>query len=771
MSIPDRSCWLSITYALTIFLSAFLLFQVQPLVSKYILPWFGGSPAVWTTCMLFFQALLFAGYAYAHLSREWLSPRRQALLHIVVLIVALGLLRVLPDASWEPQAYSEPVWRILMLLTISVGLPYFVLSTSGPLMQAWFVRSYVGRTPYRLYALSNVGSLLALLSYPILFERWFDIPHQAAYWSWGFVAFACLSGLAAVNVWLISDNAGANSEIEGESAAVAPVDFCPHELGFRSTWQQCALWIGLPTLASVILLATTNHICTDVAVMPFLWVLPLACYLLTFIIAFDHPRWYRPTLIAVLTLLAIYGVAMVSRRGPGQIYLYDCATTGRLAAILARGLGYGGISEEGVASEGPHFHVNFLAYLSLNILALFGACMLCHGELARQRPHSRFLTKYYLMIAAGGALGGVLVTLIAPHLFETFFEWELTIFVVCIGSLAITLYALVRWITSGESQAATNLPFRVGPSIVLVILLLPAGLILIDLAEYLAHSDAGVLHRERNFFGTLGVRERDADKPEIHDLILQHGIIQHGSQFTHENRRRKPTTYYGPKSGVGLALNYYQGKLSDGGLRIAAIGLGVGTLAAYTRMEDSISFYEINPAVREITESGHWFTYLKDCQERGATYDIRMGDARLMLARELREGNRKRCHILALDAFSGDAIPAHLLTEEAFKIYVQQLTSAETGDEEGAIAVHVTNRYLELEPVVRGAAERLGLGMTRIWSGPSLDDVICSAEWIILSRNQTLLAQLAPAAMQVSEHLKPSILWTDSRSNLFDVLK
>ncbi len=763
-----RGRWLAINYAATIFLSAFLLFQVQPLVSKHILPWFGGSPAVWTTCMLFFQTLLFGGYAYSHYSRQWLSPRQQALLHVAVLFAALALLRVLPTTDWEPQDNSDPLWRILLLLTVTVGLPYFVLSTTGPLLQAWFARSFPGRTPYRLYALSNVGSFLALLSYPVFFERWFDLPQQAHYWSWGFAAFACLCGLAAASVWL-TDNVETNAAAEVCLPQDAATEITPEE-NTPPCWQQRFLWLALPAFASVTLLATTNHVCSDVAVMPFMWVVPLACYLLTFIIAFDHPRWYRPTFVAIFTLAAIYVTAMVSRRGAGTIQLFDCATTGRCAEMIAHAFDYNPVDEHGAATRGPKFSINFVSFLVFNFAAMFGTCLLCHGELARRRPHPRYLTSYFLMMAAGGALGGIAVTLIAPQVFNTFFEWNLVTFAACIWSLAIILHALVNRAIATEPGASTSPSFRVPPSLLLALILLPAGLILIDLAEYLANSNAGVLLRERNFFGTLAVLERDADKPVIRDLLLQHGIIQHGSQFSHESRREKPTTYYGPKSGVGLAINYYRSKLPDGGLRIGAVGLGVGTLASYVRAGDSISFYEINPAVRDITESGRWFTYLKDCTNRGGKYDIRMGDARLILARELEAGAAGRYHVLALDAFTGDAIPAHLLTEEAFNIYFPQLASADDG-ESGALAVHITNRYLELEPVVRGAAERCGLRMARIRNAPALDDVIYGAEWIILSQNARLLADLAASSMQAQEPLEPAILWTDNRSNLFDVLK
>ena len=295
MSTARRDRWLAINIAATIFVSAFLLFQVQPLVSKSILPWFGGTPAVWTTCMLFFQTLLFGGYLYAHLSQRYLRPKLQALVHLGLIVAALLLLRVIPSESWKPTDNNHPVVQILLLLAASVGVPYFVLSSTGPLVQAWYARAFPGKIPYRLYALSNVGSLLALVSYPFLVERIWDLPRQASVWSWGFVAYAALCAYAAISVWMLLRCERENkSETAGDSAASQ--DELAADASIR--WWHIALWLLLPAFASVTLLATTNYVSTDVAPMPFLWVAPLSLYLLTFVIAFDHARWYRPVLFA-----------------------------------------------------------------------------------------------------------------------------------------------------------------------------------------------------------------------------------------------------------------------------------------------------------------------------------------------------------------------------------------------------------------------------------------------------------------------------------------
>ena len=410
-----------------------MLFQIEPLVSKYILPWFGGTPAVWTTCLLFFQTLLFGGYAYAHFSQVWLRPKQQALVHLGLIVLALAMLRVVPSDAWKPTDSLQPVGQILLLLTASVGLPFFVLSSTGPLIQAWFARAFPGRIPYRLYALSNVGSLLALLSYPFFFERIWDVPHQAVFWSWGFYLYAALCGCAAVVVGWALRSAGNTSsdpeitelhtanpafiELPAGNTTVAPSansvragEASPDLRSFQTpTWLRRMMWLVLPALASVALLAITNHVCTDVAVMPFLWVVPLSLYLVTFIIAFDHPRWYRPVLTALLTMLAIYLVALVFYSGQSPIHTEMSGIPGHLIEWTGQGINAfykvcTHTKEDLFDAKTPP--VGFMTYAGMNFAAYLGICMLCHGELFRLRPHPHYLTGYYLMISAGGGLGG-----------------------------------------------------------------------------------------------------------------------------------------------------------------------------------------------------------------------------------------------------------------------------------------------------------------------------------------------------------------------------
>ncbi len=765
---------LAVYYAAAIFLSALLLFQIQPLISKHILPQFGGSPAVWTICLLFFQTLLLAGYVYAHISHCWLRPRQQALLHITLLVVAAALLLtgILPSRQSEGSEGLNPAWRILLILGASVGLPYFVLSATGPLLQAWFGRAFPGRSPYRLYALSNAGSLIALLSYPFVFERLFDLPQQARVWSWAFVTFALLCGYIAAK--LRPGDPPPQPSPQGGGSRTDCVRNAPSESPRTFNF---LLWLVWPGLACIMLMAATNHISTDIAATPFLWVMPLALYLVTLIVAFDRPNWYRPTLVAAATLAAIYAAALVHKEGVGRIDVYDCGTPGRLYK-LANELAVPRATNA-PPPESPQFRVDGRMFLVLNLGAMFGFCMLCHGQLVLLRPHPRYLTSFYLMIAAGGALGGVFVALIAPIVFNTVFEWELSLFVAGILGVGILLRALVN-AAFGDADSNRRPVESAVLSVLAVVLLLSSAGVLLDLVEFLQPRDAGTLHRVRNFFGAIAVRERSEEDPLAHNYLLRHGAITHGAQFTHPSRRREPTTYFGRASGIGHAIDYYKSRVRPSGrMRIGVVGLGVGTLAVYAEAGDEITFYELNPAVIEIAENGPWFTFLKDCGERGGQVSVKLGDARISLQREQHAVKSLDYHLLVLDAFSGDSVPMHLLTAEAFEVYLSRLStiggqnSADGlhGDIEGAIAVHISNRFVDLEPVLRGIAEQFRLKWLRIHNKANRAKSIYSADWIILSRNEDLMGELAPVARPQSKQSQRSVLWTDKRSSLFDVLK
>jgi hypothetical protein len=686
--------WLALNFALTVFVSAFLLFQIEPLISKFILPWFGGSPAVWTTCLLFFQVVLFCGYAYAHLSTRYLAPRARVLVHCGLLALSVVLLHVAPGEQYKPLDAAQPTTLILGLLSATVGLPYFALSSTGPLLQAWFSAAYPTRSPYRLYALSNLGSLIALLSYPFVFEPAFDVLTQAHLWSWLFGGFALLCAVCALKA--LPALASAQKRLGALPAVASSSE--------RTSWLDRARWIGLPACASLALLATTNHVTADVAVIPFLWVVPLSLYLITFIIAFDHERWYRRRLFAVLTVALCLAVGCLDP----------------LRDLL----------------EAVHYDFTFVDDLVLHFSALFCVCMVCHGELVRARPNPIKLTEFYLSIAAGGALGGVFVSLIAPAIFSTFFEWTLALLV----SFALGVWVAYdagtrrRW---GLAGAAAVGAFTL------------AGLAGIFYEQLDTDAPLAVL---RNFYGVVSVYEADKDDPELHHFSLAHGIVVHGRQFAAPEKRRQPVAYYAPRTGVGRALSYFQ-KLPD--MRVGVVGLGVGTVAAYAGAGQSIRFYEINEQVERLAEK--YFSFLSD--SAGQT-KIVLGDARLSLEREPSQG----FHVFVLDAFSGDAVPAHLLTKEAFAIYLRHLRP------DGVIAVNITNRHLDLAPVVLAVAEQYHLQTVRVFTEPNGKELAYRADWMLLTRNAAFIAE-TKAAPPPDARPRAPLLWTDHYSNLFQILE
>ena len=676
-------------YAMTIFVGAFLLFQVQPLIAKYILPWFGGGPGVWTTCMLFFQVLLLGGYAYAHFTSRWLRPRTQAVVHLVLLAAALAFLPITPADAWKPMGAENPVLRILALLAVSVGLPYFVLSATGPLMQQWFTRTSPGRSPYRLYALSNAGSLLALVSYPFFFETHFARKTQAGMWAGGLVAFVIFCGYCALKLW--------KSETRPDAATLPRSDAPTLPTLTR------LLWLLLPACASVLLLATTNKICQDVAVIPFLWVLPLALYLLSFIICFDSPRWYLRFPFGLALLLSLCWICWALPKG----------TETSLRVLVA---GYS--------------------------FCLFAGCMVCHGEVYRLRPDPKHLTFFYLLIAAGGALGGVLVAVVAPLVFNDYQELPL-------GYLLCGALLLAVWMR--ERQAATGqyrIGFAGGGLLVLVFL----ALLMRQRAD--KFGDA-LVEKRRSFYGVLAVVEDAKDNSMFHHFSLWHGSTLHGLQFVDPAAATWPTLYYEQSSGAGRALL----SLPHRDRRIGLVGLGVGTLAAYARTNDYCRFYEIDPEVMRMAT--RYFTYAGHCAGK---VDCVIGDARLSLEREPAE----RFDLLALDAFSGDSIPVHLLTKEAFAVYDRHMNT------NGIIAVHTSNNYLDLEPLLVHLAAELKYHVAVVEAHPPPDQWwVRQTIWILLSHSPEALTGrgISEAARPPETNSERVRVWTDDFSSLFQVLR
>ncbi|MFM9961386.1 MAG: spermidine synthase [Planctomycetaceae bacterium] len=669
-------------FALTTFLSAFLLFQVQPLLSKAILPWFGGSPAVWTVCMLFFQVTLFCGYVYAHLVTRYLPKVGQAALHILLLSVAALLGPITPAASWKPGPADDPTARILMLLAVCVGLPYFLLSATGPLLQAWFSRTKPGVSPYRLYALSNGGSLIALLSYPFAFEPAFDIARQGQLWSWGFLAFAaCCAACAIANaVSKTAVVATVEGRAEPEAKPAAPS---------RADWW---LWIALPMTACVLLIAGTNQICQEVAVIPFLWVVPLALYLLSFILTFDSSRWYRRTWW--------YSGLIVSAAASVWLML-----SGGQAPMVQQ--------------------------LAANFTMLVCGCMVCHGELVRMKPDPRYLTSFYLCLSAGGAFGGMFVGLIAPRLFTGYFEWHLTILVTCVLPLVIF------WRDGGSRLHRGRSPWA------WTVLASAVAMLSIGLVTHLRKITAHRADATRNFFGVLKI-EKYADS-----VSMLHGGVLHGNQWTDSERRRLGTTYYSEDSGIGLILKQCR---PDRPLKVGLVGLGAGTSAVYGQPGDHFRFYEINPQVVRFAKKH--FTFLADCP---AKVDVVLGDARLQLEQE----SPQEYDVLVLDAFSGDGVPVHLLTSEAFDLYKRHLRP------NGVIAAHVSNRHLDLRPVLRAQAERLNHHAVTVRCDQGENSTL--NVWVLMTNDQTLLSRAEIRRRRTADDDR-QVLWTDARSDLMAIL-
>ena len=667
-------------HAVTIFLSSFLLFLVQPLIARLILPWFGGSAAVWTTCMLFFQALLLAGYAYSHfLVRRFSGTRTEALIHTALLAAAVAMLPISPSEAWKPQGDDEPISHILLLLAASVGLPYLLVASTSPLLQAWFARARPGEDPYRLFAISNLASLIALVGYPFLIEPFLAGRQQVSLWSWGFAAFALLCVAVA---WRTPRTA---LVIEG-APSTAPVR--KHE---------AILWLVLATIGSVLLLAVTNHLTQNVASVPLLWLAPLTLYLASFILTFEGRGWYRPEWLWPFVLVWLAGMAWL---------LVD-----------------------------SDLHFDLPLQLGVFLPGLFLGCLFCHGELYRLRPAPRHLTAYYLIVSAGGALGGLLVAVVAPLAFDAYYELG-------IGMVVLALLAALRFAKLGLMPRFASLAVLLGV----------AGSAAYD---GLRHYD-DVLVSERGFYGVLRVKEYGSPGEESHLRRLVHGAIMHGEQYLHDERRRLMTTYYTETSGIGAAIK----SRSANPLRVGVIGLGTGTIAAYGRPGELYRFYEIDPRVVEIARRD--FTYLADGR---AKIEIALGDARLTLEREAPQG----FEVLAVDAFSSDAIPVHLITREALGVYLKHVKP------DGIVAFHLSNRFLDLVPVVARLAKEHGAHAMLVNDDPDDEDdsLRSKSDWVLVSRDPAALKKQAivEAGAEPAEDRPEWRTWTDDYSNLIQILK
>ncbi len=658
-------------FVVTVSLGAILLFLVQPMAARALLPWFGGSAAVWTTCQLFFQLLLLGGYAWTHGLVGRLSPRRQVTAQLTLVVVA-GLSLALTAAWWggpvipglalRPPDSTYPIARLLLALLLSVGLPYFALATTGPLLQAWASSSGASLgSVYRLYAVSNAGSLLGLLAYPFLLEPTAPLRTQGWLWAVGFVAWGV--GLTFAGRGL-RDEAAVKREVSQA----------------RRPW---ASWLALSAGPVVLLLAVTNHLTQEVAPIPFLWVLPLIVYLLSFIVTFESDRWYRREI--VLPVLAVSALSVA------------------------------GLRSQDVNLPLP-------LRIAVFVLFLFVACVASHGELARTKPPESQLTSFYAAMALGGAMGGVFAGLLAPALFSGFYEFELGI-VFVLGALALR-------------QTSRNVIRAAWPLIAVVAMLLLIGAL---------NDQVGVLASRRDFFGVVRIALSGDGDDETN--LLMHGRTVHGAQ--QRFHREAPTTYYAPESGVGQLLSLERVTPR----RVGVIGLGIGTLAAYGRPGEVYRFYEISPAVIDYARSES-FTFLSGSK---AKIEVALGDARTTLEREAPQG----FDVLVLDAFSSDSVPVHLLTKEAMTLYASHLAPG------GVLALHLSNRSLELVPVASRVGKEVGLVPVVLLSQAKSNWAL-PARWLLLARTRESYAGLT-----VTDENPPSDvpLWTDDHSSLWRAVR
>jgi len=704
-------------FALTIACSAFLVFLVQPMVGKRLLPWYGGAPGVWALCLAFYQTTLFAGYAYAHLLRKLGQPRLEIGLHALLFLAALIALPVLPGEGFRPDAGSDATVGILAALIANVAFPFLFLASSGPLLQAWFARAHPSSTPYFLYALSNAGSLLALFAYPFLFEPNLGLSETGSTWSYGFgVVGAAALGCGALAL--------ARSQ-RGETSDLEPRLTGPPRTGGRDI----ALWMALSGVAVVLLMGITNQLCLDIASVPFLWILPLAVYLTTFILCFSSERFYHRTPFVILVAIALLLLPFVE----------PAFNDGRgTTALQSRPITIG-----------------------LHLVLLFAACMVMHGELYRRRPGPTALTSYYLWVSAGGAMGGLFVGIVAERLFIDYYE-------VPMGFAAWWILALGLAMRDRDGALRRDAPawrriFASGAALIVVLSMVSNERFRTD----------GVVHQERSFFGVLRVLASEPGKADAH--VLRHGTTLHGLQFKPVNLRPIPTAYYGFAGGVGLTL---QGAARGGPIRVGVIGLGVGTLAAYGRPGDLYRFYEIDPAVIALARTPEFFTFLHDSK---ATIDVVESDGRLALDQEERLGE-PGWDVLVIDAFTSDAIPVHLLTREAFELYERRLAP------EGVLAIHVSNRHLALRELAFQLARSTGLAAAalRTASAPALNSV--PSRWVLVARRPERLERVLGSISWATRSLRlpndhvslalperfpadPVPVWTDDYSDLLSVLR
>ena len=690
-------------YLSIIFLSAFLLFQVQPLIAKLILPLFGGGAAIWTACLLFFQAFLLLGYLYAHVLSQIRNLRLQVGFHGVVLLSSLLFMPIGLKQLTEIDQ-TAPLAEILQLLVFSIGVPYFLLSSTGPLVQKWLSTVYENNTdfkPYKLYSLSNIGSLLALLSYPFIFEPLFTLPNQLMYWSAGYVLLVTLLVVFCVQLFkLVTRHAQANEGFiteeqcnDSTNRSVSPITL---------DW---LLWLGLSAVGVVLLVSITNAMTQNIPPVPFLWILPLSLYLLTFIISFHSPKWYVRWYWYVLFVLSSFA---------GLLMFF----IGSQFDILSQVLIYSGI--------------------------LLSSCMICHGELVKLKPDTNRLTLFYLNMSLGGFLGSAFVAFVAQRLFTQFLEFPIALFLVFI-LLGLCTYILRNDAENGNDKA----PNVIAGSSVVFAMILVVGFVSLN-----QKFKENTVELSRNFYGILSVK--DVDVNGVTERRLIDGTTSHGTQYLEEETSQTPRSYYRENSGVALALQHL---FLTPTMNVGLVGLGAGTLATYGRRGDNYTFYELNPNVERMALQ--YFTYI---EESRANVNVVIGDGRVTLQKELNKGQVNAFDVLVIDAFSGDSVPAHLLTTEAFSLYFTHLKA------DGVLAIHVSNSHLDLTSLVKGLAKNSGYSALYFKTEATQQEVT-QTEWVIVTNNQSFIRNTKVKRLMSEWPNKNELVWTDDYSNLLSVLK
>lgn len=711
-------------YGAAILLGSLLLFLVQPMCAKMLLPLMGGTPAAWNTCMVFFQAGLLAGYAYAHALPRWLGFRTHGVLHLLLLVAAFFTLPI--QLSDEAPAGWHPVLWLLAALSMRVGLAFVLLAAGAPLLQRWFV-CRTQRDPYFLYAASNLGSFLALGIFPFVLEPFFALPEQGEIWRFGFLGLTAL--LAFCVPWGVRESA-VGQAFQPDVASGVRLE--------SLTYAQRTRWIVLAMIPSSLLLSVTTHLTTDIAAIPLLWLIPMGLYLLTFTIVFSQQK--------------VLSHALVARWLP-------LAAIVLLIALLSE------------ATEPMPL------VMGLHLAGFFWLAMACHGELSRTRPAAAYLTDFYLCLAVGGVLGGALNALVAPLLFPGLWEYPLMIVLACAVVLPEALRpARQDWLWAagvGAVSAVLMLTLAnllalsaaaIGASLLLCYLLhrQPArfalGLAAVVVASGL---DPGVhgtrVYRERSYLGIHRVTLLD----NMHRLV--HGNTVHGQQSLDPERRRDPLTYYsriGPIGDVFRTLN------GDPRLdKVGVVGLGTGSLAAYARKGQDWTFFEIDPVVERIAEDPKLFTFLHDARARGAVIHIELGDARLQLKK-----SPQKFGLLVVDAFGSDAIPLHLLTREALAVYLEHL------EPNGLVAFHISNRYVDLEPVLANLAVDASCVAAMRRHGALADEErdrgIMPSDWLVLARHAKDVEPLLGSGGWRKANARPEWKpWSDDFSNLYQVFR